>query len=79
MYMHVHTYAGTGFSWFFRSKMAKAEAEKLVKVQKELNHLDNLVTADVSIIRDRIEMASIDFLQAQYVNVLVCLEEGIFF
>lgn len=59
--------------------MAKAEAEKLVKVQKELNHLDNLVTADVSIIRDRIEMASIDFLQAQYVNVLVCLEEGIFF
>ncbi|KAK7492826.1 hypothetical protein BaRGS_00015964 [Batillaria attramentaria] len=48
-----------------RSRMAKAEAEKLTKVQKELNHLDSLVTADVAIIRDRIEAASMDFLQAQ--------------
>ncbi|KAK7113667.1 RAB6-interacting golgin-like [Littorina saxatilis] len=48
-----------------RSKMAKEEAEKLTKVQKELNRLDSLVNADVSIIRDRIEAASIDFLQAQ--------------
>lgn len=45
--------------------MAKEEADKLMKVQKELNHLDNLVTADVSIIRDRIEAASMEFLHAQ--------------
>ncbi|KAL8586169.1 hypothetical protein ACOMHN_057731 [Nucella lapillus] len=48
-----------------RSKMAKEEAEKLTKVQKELKHLDSLVNADVSIIRDKIEVASMDFLQAQ--------------
>ncbi|XP_076446223.1 uncharacterized protein LOC143283765 [Babylonia areolata] len=48
-----------------RSKMAKEEAEKLTKVQNELKHLDHLVNADVSIIRDKIEVASIDFLQAQ--------------
>jgi RAB6-interacting golgin len=47
--------------------MAREEAEKLTKVQKELSHLDSLVNADVAIIRDRIEAASIDFLQAQYV------------
>ena len=50
--------------------MAKEEAEKLTKVQRELNHLDSLVNADVAIIRDRIEAASIDFLQAQYVHTL---------
>lgn len=50
--------------------MAKEEAEKLTKVQKELNHLDSLVNADVAIIRDRIEAASIDFMQAQYVHTL---------
>ena len=51
-----------------RSKLAKEEANKLTKVQKELSHLDSLVNADVSIIRDKIEAASIDFLQAQCVH-----------
>ena len=52
--------------------MAREEAEKLTKVQRELSHLDSLVNADVAIIRDRIETASLDFMQAQYVLFLTC-------
>ncbi|KAH9498773.1 hypothetical protein Btru_005091 [Bulinus truncatus] len=48
-----------------RRKKAKAEAEKLMRVQQELNHLDTLLTSDVSIIRDRIEVASLDYNEAQ--------------
>uniref|UniRef100_A0A2C9M241 RAB6-interacting golgin n=1 Tax=Biomphalaria glabrata TaxID=6526 RepID=A0A2C9M241_BIOGL len=48
-----------------RRKKAKAEAEKLMRVQQELNHLDTLLTADVSIIRDRIEIASLEYNDAQ--------------
>ncbi|XP_050388387.1 RAB6-interacting golgin isoform X2 [Patella vulgata] len=48
-----------------RRKKAKAESVKLTKIQKELNHLDHLLTADVSVIRDKIEMASLEYLDAQ--------------
>ncbi|ESO87994.1 hypothetical protein LOTGIDRAFT_193852, partial [Lottia gigantea] len=48
-----------------RRLRAKAESAKLTKIQKELNHLDSLLTADVSVIRDKIELASIEFLDAQ--------------
>lgn len=48
-----------------RRKKAKAEAEKLMKVQQELNHLDSLLTADITIIRDRIEAASLEYMDAQ--------------
>ncbi|GFN91934.1 Rab6-interacting golgin-like [Plakobranchus ocellatus] len=48
-----------------RRKRAKAEADKLVRVQQELNHLDSLLTADVGIIRDKIEVASLEYMEAQ--------------
>ncbi|CAG5123386.1 unnamed protein product [Candidula unifasciata] len=48
-----------------RRKKAKAEAEKLMKVQQELNHLDTLLTADITIIRDKIEAASLEYMEAQ--------------
>ncbi|XP_059177199.1 RAB6-interacting golgin-like [Physella acuta] len=48
-----------------RRKKAKAEAEKLMRVQQELNHLDHLLTGDVSIIRDKIEVASLEYNDAQ--------------
>ncbi|KAK3797486.1 hypothetical protein RRG08_042086 [Elysia crispata] len=48
-----------------RRKRAKAEADKLLRVQQELNHLDSLLTADVGIIRDKIEMASLEYMDAQ--------------
>lgn len=50
---------------FNRRKKAKAESQKLLKIQSELSHLDTLLTADVSIIRDKIEVASLDYVQAQ--------------
>ncbi|RUS89033.1 hypothetical protein EGW08_003204, partial [Elysia chlorotica] len=48
-----------------RRKRAKAEADKLLRVQQELNHLDSLLTADVGIIRDKIEQASLEYMDAQ--------------
>ncbi|GFR70946.1 rAB6-interacting golgin-like [Elysia marginata] len=48
-----------------RRKRAKAEADKLLRVQQELNHLDSLLTADVGIIRDKIEVASLEYMDAQ--------------
>ena len=53
---------------YFRRKKAQAEAHKLEHIQKELAKLDNLLTADVQVIRDKIEGASRDFLEAQYVD-----------
>ncbi|XP_064616200.1 RAB6-interacting golgin-like [Liolophura sinensis] len=49
-----------------RSKKAKAEATKLKHIEKELGHLDQLLTNGVTIIRDRIEQASIAYLEAQH-------------
>lgn len=42
-----------------------------MKIQKELGHLDHLATVDVSVIRDKIETASREFLDAQYVDNFV--------
>ena len=52
---------------YFRRKKARQEAHKLEHIQKELAKLDSLLTADVQVIRDRIEESSRDFLEAQYV------------
>ena len=52
----------------FRRKKAQAEAHKLEHIQKELAKLDNLLTADVQVIRHKIEGSSRDFLEAQYVQ-----------
>ena len=43
---------------------------KLLQIQKELERLDQLLTVDVSIIRDRIEEATRVYSDAQSVNIL---------
>ncbi|XP_023215516.1 RAB6-interacting golgin-like [Centruroides sculpturatus] len=48
-----------------RKKRTEAEAQKLIKIQKELNHLDSLLSVDVSILRNQIEIASMEFTEAQ--------------
>lgn len=53
----------------FRQKKAQEEARKLAHIQRELMILDNLLTADVNVIRSRIEIASREFLDAQLVFI----------
>ncbi|XP_058951218.2 RAB6-interacting golgin [Pocillopora verrucosa] len=48
-----------------RYQKTQAEAHTLSLVQKELSHLDSLLSADVAILRDKIEESSRDFLSAQ--------------
>ncbi|XP_075178067.1 RAB6-interacting golgin isoform X2 [Anomaloglossus baeobatrachus] len=48
-----------------RSKRTQAEAVKLHKIQKQLQALDELVTTDIGILRNRIEQACIEFSQAK--------------
>lgn len=48
-----------------RYKRTQAEAHTLSLVQKELSHLDSLLSADVAILRDKIEESSRDYLSAQ--------------
>lgn len=48
-----------------RQKAAKAESKKLLHIQAELGKLDQMLNADVAIIRDKIEEVSRDFLEAQ--------------
>lgn len=40
---------------------------KLKRIQKELQALDDMVSSDISILRDRIEEASWDYSAARYV------------
>lgn len=42
---------------------------KLKRIQKELQTLDDLVSSDISILRDRIEQASWDYSAARYKRV----------
>jgi len=48
-----------------RKKQASAEAKRLNLIQEELQKLDQRLSGDVSIIRNQIESASIEFLEAQ--------------
>ncbi|XP_075038838.1 RAB6-interacting golgin [Mixophyes fleayi] len=48
-----------------RSKKTQAETVKLKRIQKQLQALDDLVSTDISILRNRIEQACIDFSQAK--------------
>ncbi|XP_045193768.2 uncharacterized protein LOC123549609 [Mercenaria mercenaria] len=48
-----------------RKQRAKKEAYKLEHIQKELSKLDHLLTADVNVVREKIEEASREFLEAQ--------------
>lgn len=51
-----------------RSKQTQEEAVKLKRIQKELQALDDMVSSDISILRDRIEEASWDYSAARYVR-----------
>lgn len=50
---------------FHRQKKAQQEAIRLKSIQKELGQLDAILHADVSVLRDKIEQASIDFSESQ--------------
>ena len=41
-----------------RAKRTKEEAAKLMQIRKELEALDQMVSSDVSIVRDRIEVVT---------------------
>eukprot|EP00066_Takifugu_rubripes_P026531 XP_011615797.1 PREDICTED: RAB6-interacting golgin [Takifugu rubripes] len=48
-----------------KSKQTQEEAVKLKRIQKELQALDDMVSSDISILRDRIEEASWDYSAAR--------------
>ncbi|NXG64518.1 GORAB protein, partial [Hemiprocne comata] len=48
-----------------RSKRTQAETVKLKRIQKELQALDDMVSADIGILRNRIDQASLDYSYAQ--------------
>ncbi|GFU46744.1 RAB6-interacting golgin [Trichonephila clavipes] len=48
-----------------KKMQTQAEAVKLAKITQELNRLDSILSADVSILRDYIEEASLDFTKAE--------------
>jgi len=48
-----------------RKKRAFAESHKLMKIQEELAKLDQLLNVDVSILRDKIDEACMEFSHAQ--------------
>ncbi|KAK4304235.1 hypothetical protein Pmani_023817 [Petrolisthes manimaculis] len=48
-----------------RSRQTQFEAQKLKQIQTELGKLDSLLSTDVGILRDQIEVASLEFNEAQ--------------
>ncbi|XP_032949958.1 RAB6-interacting golgin isoform X3 [Rhinolophus ferrumequinum] len=48
-----------------RSKRTEAETMKLKRIQKELQALDDMVSADIGILRNRIDQASLDYSYAR--------------
>jgi hypothetical protein len=50
---------------FGRKKHTTAEARRLQQIQDELQKLDVLLSNDVSILRNQIEVASHEFMEAQ--------------
>ncbi|CAF94108.1 unnamed protein product, partial [Tetraodon nigroviridis] len=48
-----------------KSKQTQEEAVKLKRIQRELQTLDDMVSSDISILRDRIEQASWDYSAAR--------------
>ncbi|CAD5117631.1 DgyrCDS6385 [Dimorphilus gyrociliatus] len=48
-----------------RQKRTKQEAVKLQKIKQQLEHLDHILSVDVSIVRDRIEEVSREYVEAQ--------------
>jgi hypothetical protein len=50
---------------FGRKKHTTAEARRLQQIQDELQKLDVLLSNDVSILLNQIEVASLEFMEAQ--------------
>uniref|UniRef100_A0A8B9SAS3 RAB6-interacting golgin n=1 Tax=Apteryx owenii TaxID=8824 RepID=A0A8B9SAS3_APTOW len=48
-----------------KSKRTQAETVKLKRIQKELQALDDMVSADIGILRNRIDQASLDYSYAR--------------
>lgn len=48
-----------------RSRRTQAETLKLKRIQKELQALDDMVSADIGILRNRIDQASLDYSSAR--------------
>ncbi|XP_004599238.2 RAB6-interacting golgin [Ochotona princeps] len=48
-----------------RSKRTQAETVKLKRIQKELQALDDMVSSDIGILRNRIDQASLDYSYAR--------------
>lgn len=53
------------FIVLFRTKQTEEEARRLKEIQNEFKKLDALLSNDVSILRHQIEIASVDFMEAQ--------------
>lgn len=49
----------------YRQMRTHAEAIKLAHITQELNRIDSSLSADVSILRDYIEKASLEFSEAE--------------
>ena len=54
---------------FVRQKQATSEARKLNAIKKELSVLDQMLTADVSVIRNRIEEATRNYTEARSISL----------
>lgn len=61
----IQTTTTTKSSSFCRSKRTQAETVKLKRIQKELQALDDMVSADIGILRNRIDQASLDYSYAR--------------
>lgn len=48
-----------------RSRRTQAETMKLKRIQKELQALDDMVSADIGILRNRIDQASLEYSYAR--------------
>lgn len=55
------------FLYVHRKKQTHAEQLRLGMIQEELQKLDQRLSCDVSIIRNQIEAASLEFMEAQLV------------
>uniref|UniRef100_A0A803VG10 RAB6-interacting golgin n=1 Tax=Ficedula albicollis TaxID=59894 RepID=A0A803VG10_FICAL len=53
-----------------RSKRTQAETVKLKRIQKELQALDDMVSADIGILRNRIDQASLDYSYARFTDAV---------
>lgn len=51
--------------YIFRAKKTHEEVKKLNQIEEELKQLDSTLSNDVCILRNQIESASHDFMEAQ--------------